>query len=93
MIYELRGSLSHSSASWSDFFSVEPYLGRTRDWIENFLLPLPGGILAGLVFNPQKKTSYWAVVWVLPLFITATGMEVFQRWTHDRHASLWDAAL
>ena len=93
MIYELSGSLSHSSTTWSDFFSAEPYLGRMRDWFENFLLSLPGAFLAGLAFNYQKKASYWVVAWLLPLLLTGTGMEVFQRWMPDRHASFWDAVF
>ena len=93
MIYELSSSLSHSSTTWSDFFSAEPYLGRTRDWIENFLLSLPGAFLAGLAFNSQKKASYWVIAWLLPLFLAGTGMEVFQRWMPDRHASFWDAVF
>ena len=93
MIYELSGSLSHSPTTWSDFFSAEPYLGRTRDWIENFLLPLPGAFLAGLAFNSQKKASYWVIAWLLPLLLTGIGMEVFQGWMPDRHASFWDAVF
>ena len=93
MIYELSGSLSHSSTTWTDFFSAEPYLGRTRDWIENFLLSLPGAILAGLAFSSQKKTFYWVIAWFLPLFLTGTVMEVFQRWMPDRHASFWDSVF
>jgi hypothetical protein len=93
MIVELGGTPSSSPTPWSDFFSVEPYLGRTRDWIENFLLPLPGGILAGLAFKPNKKVASWLLVWCFPLFFTAFGMEVCQHWLQDRNASFWDALL
>ena len=62
--YQLSANLvlaSPQSASWSDFWRFGSNSRQLRDWLENFLLTIPAGLLFGFHFASPIDTVIWNV--------------------------------
>ncbi len=92
--YQLSATLAPSSpqsTSWVNFWRLDSNPEQLRDWVENFLLPIPAGLMFGL-YHAAAGRPLGVALWrsLTPLLLVCAGMEILQWWMPERSAALSD---
>ena len=84
MAYALFDPISIQSFSTADWFRFSGFESSIRDWVENFLLAFPLGILVGLSKRNRIRSTF------LLALLVALPFEILQCWMPTRYGSVFD---
>ncbi len=91
--YELSSGLvldAESTCDLAQLLAVESRPGEFRDWLENFLLGGPAGLLFAFYYAPRALgLKGYCGEWQYPLWSRRWAWEMAQCWMPARTPSLW----